>query len=125
MQCCPGPLLAGRWGVVNAKRPLGLGKAEPAEIAQVLNRVALRSEEHTSELQSRFDLVCRLLLEKKKFTDSYQRHIPSCPTACQFLNPTEPSVFSTHILSLSRYDDTRRCISCVSHLPDNITWPGR
>src|SRR5207249_6124898 len=28
--------------------------------------VRLRSEEHTSELQSRFDLVCRLLLEKKK-----------------------------------------------------------
>src|SRR5438067_10749897 len=27
----------------------------------------LRSEEHTSELQSRFDLVCRLLLEKKKY----------------------------------------------------------
>src|SRR5699024_11236951 len=27
-----------------------------------------RSEEHTSELQSRFDLVCRLLLEKKKRT---------------------------------------------------------
>src|SRR5699024_12746975 len=26
-----------------------------------------RSEEHTSELQSRFDLVCRLLLEKKNF----------------------------------------------------------
>src|SRR5699024_5152140 len=28
--------------------------------------VDLRSEEHTSELQSRFDIVCRLLLEKKK-----------------------------------------------------------
>src|SRR5699024_12728056 len=28
--------------------------------------IYLRSEEHTSELQSRFDLVCRLLLEKKK-----------------------------------------------------------
>src|SRR5437868_11348184 len=28
--------------------------------------VETRSEEHTSELQSRFDLVCRLLLEKKK-----------------------------------------------------------
>src|SRR5438067_6126098 len=27
---------------------------------------SFRSEEHTSELQSRFDLVCRLLLEKKK-----------------------------------------------------------
>src|SRR5438067_10071769 len=28
-------------------------------------RISARSEEHTSELQSRFDLVCRLLLEKK------------------------------------------------------------
>src|SRR2546422_8677391 len=33
--------------------------------------VAHRSEEHTSELQSRLHLVCRLLLEKKK---KYQRH---------------------------------------------------
>src|SRR2546428_5278713 len=32
----------------------------------------IRSEEHTSELQSRSDLVCRLLLEKKK------KHILSC-----------------------------------------------
>src|SRR5699024_11497461 len=34
----------------------------------ILEKIAnyLRSEEHTSELQSRFDLVCRLLLEKKK-----------------------------------------------------------
>src|SRR5438067_6830803 len=32
-----------------------------------------RSEEHTSELQSRFDLVCRLLLEKKK------KNIPGNP----------------------------------------------
>src|SRR5699024_5750801 len=31
-----------------------------------MQREAMRSEEHTSELQSRFDLVCRLLLEKKK-----------------------------------------------------------
>src|SRR5699024_11695262 len=30
------------------------------------HRLLQRSEEHTSELQSRFDLVCRLLLEKKK-----------------------------------------------------------
>src|SRR5437868_10804043 len=29
-------------------------------------KASRRSEEHTSELQSRFDLVCRLLLEKKK-----------------------------------------------------------
>src|SRR5699024_12844124 len=31
----------------------------------------MRSEEHTSELQSRFDLVCRLLLEKKKQNSTY------------------------------------------------------
>src|SRR5437867_6476280 len=31
---------------------------------------ALRSEEHTSELQSPYDLVCRLLLEKKKNRDT-------------------------------------------------------
>src|SRR5699024_12207283 len=31
--------------------------------------VQTRSEEHTSELQSRFDLVCRLLLEKKNNND--------------------------------------------------------
>src|SRR5690349_23186847 len=30
-----------------------------------------RSEEHTSELQSRRDLVCRLLLEKKKLTPAF------------------------------------------------------
>src|SRR5699024_3025133 len=35
----------------------------------------LRSEEHTSELQSRFDLVCRLLLEKKKNNISNQTKI--------------------------------------------------
>src|SRR5699024_12220361 len=32
--------------------------------ATALQRIPSRSEEHTSELQSRFDLVCRLLLEK-------------------------------------------------------------
>src|SRR5438067_12698921 len=31
-----------------------------------LSPLPVRSEEHMSELQSRFDLVCRLLLEKKK-----------------------------------------------------------
>src|SRR5699024_12534244 len=35
-------------------------------IGQDIDKAIVRSEEHTSELQSRFDLVCRLLLEKKK-----------------------------------------------------------
>src|SRR5689334_17886865 len=33
---------------------------------RILPKTILRSEEHTSELQSQFHLVCRLLLEKKK-----------------------------------------------------------
>src|SRR5207249_123815 len=36
------------------------------EIPRIFDAMDQRSEEHTSELQSRFDLVCRLLLEKKK-----------------------------------------------------------
>src|SRR5437868_12554788 len=43
-------------GSVSGARPARPGAASSAQ----------RSEEHTSELQSRFDLVCRLLLEKKK-----------------------------------------------------------
>src|SRR3712207_7781377 len=38
---------------------------------------SLRSEEHTSELQSRQYLVCRLLLEKKKNSTHYTRYSPS------------------------------------------------
>src|SRR5438309_5508253 len=38
----------------------------PAPVLQEPAAVLLRSEEHTSELQSQFHLVCRLLLEKKK-----------------------------------------------------------
>src|SRR5690242_21774603 len=34
-----------------------------------------RSEEHTSELQSHVNLVCRLLLEKKKKIDQYFNHL--------------------------------------------------
>src|SRR2546429_4588109 len=40
-----------------------------------------RSEEHTSELQSRLHLVCRLLLEKKKITDFATSHVS--PPLCQ------------------------------------------
>src|SRR2546421_2582592 len=46
-------------------RPRMATSVMPAITAPVKSRVA-RSEEHTSELQSRSDLVCRLLLEKKK-----------------------------------------------------------
>src|SRR5438034_1999645 len=37
------------------------------DVLWIDHRLASRSEEHTSELQSHSDLVCRLLLEKKKY----------------------------------------------------------
>src|SRR5437870_10831976 len=46
-----------------------LYRARPETVAEVRRFLeAFRSEEHTSELQSRGHLVCRLLLEKKKKT---------------------------------------------------------
>src|SRR5438067_9115498 len=44
------------------------GDRELGDEPSIGELVVDRSEEHTSELQSRFDLVCRLLLEKKKKT---------------------------------------------------------
>src|SRR2546428_10377576 len=46
-------------------------------VSVTLGVVLVRSEEHTSELQSRSDLVCRLLLEKKKNTTSYETNTQS------------------------------------------------
>src|SRR2546421_9540169 len=52
--------------------------ASPAYSATMIwtttNGQNVRSEEHTSELQSRSDLVCRLLLEKKKNSNSQRVH---------------------------------------------------
>src|SRR5437867_5656031 len=45
-----------------------LWNGEPLHQRPLSERRAFRSEEHTSELQSPYDLVCRLLLEKKKTT---------------------------------------------------------
>src|SRR2546429_6748005 len=46
-------------------------------LAVIMVFLILRSEEHTSELQSRLHLVCRLLLEKKKKPDDMT--IATCP----------------------------------------------
>src|SRR5438067_9034484 len=61
-----------KYGVAdNQITTAGDGKRSPevdnrVKEGRFMNRRVIRSEEHTSELQSRFDLVCRLLLEKKK-----------------------------------------------------------
>src|SRR5437868_15544582 len=48
------------------RRGAGEGKITVCADSSPFSSLPPRSEEHTSELQSRFDLVCRLLLEKKK-----------------------------------------------------------
>src|SRR2546429_2186213 len=50
--------------------------APASPLARTTNAKRVRSEEHTSELQSRLHLVCRLLLEKKKKTKN-KKHINS------------------------------------------------
>src|SRR3712207_7267009 len=64
----------GRWNdVARYQRPLGepTDDAPPERPGGSVDTAAGRSEEHTSELQSRQYLVCRLLLEKKKYTSVY------------------------------------------------------
>src|SRR2546426_11648152 len=56
-------------------RPVGVGTGlppgSPGRARGPLRAAVTRSEEHTSELQSPCNLVCRLLLEKKKITRLY------------------------------------------------------
>src|SRR5207248_10449206 len=51
------------------KRPARAGFGAASRKAVTIVIALFRSEEHTSELQSPYDLVCRLLLEKKKYTN--------------------------------------------------------
>src|SRR5256886_5981798 len=67
----PGDIEAGQ--LAGLEQPLELGGDEDAVTHYLLicaRRIESRSEEHTSELQSQSNLVCRLLLEKKKTTTS-------------------------------------------------------
>src|SRR5437867_7638874 len=50
----------------SAPKESGRRRSGSAAFAPRPGRASARSEEHTSELQSPYDLVCRLLLEKKK-----------------------------------------------------------
>src|SRR5207247_9451292 len=57
---------------VNAERGRQHDHVDALERRERDDVIVLRSEEHTSELQSRVDLVCRLLLEKK--TNTKKKH---------------------------------------------------
>src|SRR2546430_12497939 len=54
------------WHAMSLAFPVPLAKTATAGVGA--GKEAIRSEEHTSELQSQSNLVCRLLLEKKKNT---------------------------------------------------------
>src|SRR2546421_3458241 len=83
----------------------------------------LRSEEHTSELQSRSDLVCRLLLEKKKQTDKIKRNlddlIPETGPAVQQESPTpldtheSPETSCSIERHLRAHLSDRRAVECA------------
>src|SRR3712207_8704795 len=60
--------------------PLGRGQQRASQLDHRGQVHGQRSEEHTSELQSRQYLVCRLLLEKKKYLQSSAtRSLTICP----------------------------------------------
>src|SRR5256886_12888112 len=49
---------------------------DPVDALELARHAGDRSEEHTSELQSQSNLVCRLLLEKKNYANTTTCHIP-------------------------------------------------
>src|SRR5689334_23413324 len=60
---------------------------------RMANRDVVRSEEHTSELQSQFHLVCRLLLEKKKHSQYIEPALfKSCSSHLSFGSFASPHV---------------------------------
>src|SRR2546426_8516170 len=65
-----------RWMQRNSPATAEYFKLLPERVVELGTRVTIRSEEHTSELQSPCNLVCRLLLEKKK-TVTIQSRIAS------------------------------------------------
>src|SRR3712207_7623573 len=58
-----------------ASSAVGVRHGPVEEVGLLVGQRRLRSEEHTSELQSRQYLVCRLLLEKKKNNDHTVCHL--------------------------------------------------
>src|SRR5436309_12068789 len=78
---------AGNWTrrKTGAPRPGRFRYSDRSHLSVALPRQPERSEEHTSELQSRENLVCRLLLEKKKKRKT-QKSIPTSQRAYRPLN---------------------------------------
>src|SRR5256886_3979825 len=74
-----------------------------------------RSEEHTSELQSQSNLVCRLLLEKKKTT----RNVPTAPSRTSFPHAVPHAAAWRRCLPASRTGGSRN-LCRLPHLKDGL-----
>src|SRR2546430_12583657 len=71
-------------------------KPKSAVTAALTSAPSLRSEEHTSELQSQSNLVCRLLLEKKKDYKIQCHRLP--PNSPQLLYARQSATFTPLII---------------------------
>src|SRR2546421_1087201 len=96
--------------------------ASGAGFRQVRSRF-LRSEEHTSELQSRSDLVCRLLLEKKKKNKKYHtqtdKHLASKDLGAKESNnslTTKQSLLPTNMHRLRKSHHIVMTLQQIAHL---------
>src|SRR5205807_5374755 len=100
------------------------GKADHRADAVDLAYGQERSEEHTSELQSPCNLVCRLLLEKKKTQDILHRHFTRRQVAIQNSvtsnNGISQITFRVKVLTLfsriRRNEYTRKSTNSVYHM---------
>src|SRR2546430_4376000 len=98
-------------------------RARRVSVDRVRSR-GTRSEEHTSELQSQSNLVCRLLLEKKNtsqdnpFRQAPNRHVfPSCPWQQPNIMRTTPLPAGQPILTVRT--TTPRADECFPQSCDN------
>src|SRR2546429_6328719 len=78
--------LIGELGVGGRRRRIELGECRHQRVV-----LRARSEEHTSELQSRLHLVCRLLLEKKNFRPGYAHARPPAAPRSLHSYPFDPA----------------------------------
>src|SRR2546430_8585379 len=101
--------MRGRFTAACGLRPLALPRrygraarftAAPRKYTDEIRRVFLmsssglaRSEEHTSELQSQSNLVCRLLLEKKKTPLALERHQPTVAPSTLYPMQVSPAIY--------------------------------
>src|SRR2546430_8037228 len=91
----------------NWRKPSSRRAASPRSMS------ASRSEEHTSELQSQSNLVCRLLLEKKKKQQHSPQQSTSSPLACDC--PSFSEQIFVHCIQQSSWLDMYLSSECCVH----------